>query len=57
MIHSELPNTNPATYKTTLKKYVSVITPEKIVGNEKLLLTLMFTGMAAVLITWGFRKG
>ena len=57
MIHSELPKSNPATYKTTLKKYVSIITPEKIVGNEKLLFTLMFSGMAAVLITWGFRKG
>ncbi len=57
MIHSELPKLNPATYKTTLRKYVSVITPEKIVGNEKLLLTLMFTGMAAVLITWAVRKG
>lgn len=56
MIHSELPETNRANFKTFQKKFISIITPENIVGNDKLMLTLMFTGMAAVLLTWSFRK-
>lgn len=56
MIHSELPASNPMTFKTTQKKHVSIITPEKILGNEKLMAGLMFTGMAVVLISWAVRK-
>lgn len=56
MIYSELPKTGSATYKTRQKKHVSIITPEKILGNEKLLLGLMFTGVAMVFITWAVRK-
>ncbi len=57
MIYSELPKSSPNTYRTTKKKHVSILTPEKILLNEKLMLSLMFTGMAVVLITWAVRKG
>lgn len=57
MIHSELPKPGRSTYKTANKKYISIITPDKILLNEKLLLSLMFTGMVVVLLTWAVRKG
>lgn len=55
MIHSELPTTSPAS-KSYEKKHTAIITPDKILLNEKLLLGLMFAGVSAVLITWAVRK-
>ena len=57
MIHSELPKSDPVTHRTIQKKHISIITPDKILLNEKLMLGLMFTGVAMVLITWALRKG
>ena len=57
MIYSALPESNVGNYKTVHKKHISVITPDKILGNEKLILGLMYTAMAAVLLTWAVRKG
>lgn len=57
MIHSELPKAGSATNKTYKKKYTSIITPDKILLNEKLMLSLMFSGMGLVLIAWAIRKG
>ncbi|MEJ7679260.1 MAG: hypothetical protein WKG06_15670 [Segetibacter sp.] len=56
MVYSELPEFSPRTYRTTQKKHISIITPDKILLNEKLMLGLMFTGIAMVLITWAVRK-
>lgn len=54
MTYSEGPNSG--TYKNSPKKLIPFISLEKILGNEKLVLSLMFSGMAAVLITWAIRK-
>jgi hypothetical protein len=56
MIYSELPSESPTAYRTIKKKYTSVITPDKFLGNEKLMLRLMLTGVAMVLITWALRE-
>ena len=56
MIHSELPKASAGSTKTYKKKHTSIITPDKILGNEKLVLSAMFAGMGLVLITWAFRK-
>jgi hypothetical protein len=56
MIYSELPQSRAGIYRATQKKHISIITPDKILLNEKLMLSLMFTGMAVVLITWAVRK-
>ena len=57
MIHSELPQPRPKTYRTMKKRYTSVITPDKILLNEKLMLGLMFTGIVMILIKWTVKKG
>ncbi len=56
MIYAELPKSNPGISRIIQKKHTSIIAPDKIVLNEKLLLSLMVTGVATVLITWAFRK-
>jgi len=56
MIYAELPKATATTYKTVHKKHVSIIAPGEILGNEKLMLGLIYTAMAAVLFTWAFRK-
>jgi hypothetical protein len=56
MIYSELPKPGPNTNRTYQKKYISIITPDKLLLNEKLLLSLMFAGMAMVLVVWAVRK-
>lgn len=54
MIHSELPKSGSD--KTYQKKHTFIITPDKILLNEKLMLSLMFAGMGIVLLTWSFKK-
>jgi len=56
MIYSELPQPKPTIYKTIQKKHISIITPDKILLNEKLMLGLMFTGIAMIFVSWAFRK-
>jgi hypothetical protein len=57
MIHSELPKSNAGGYRTSRKKYVSIITPDRLLINERALLGLLIVvGAAAVLITWAVRK-
>ena len=56
MIHSELPKTTAVSTKSYRKEFTSVITPDKILANEKLVLTAMFAGMGLVLLTWALRK-
>lgn len=50
-----MPTVSPIN-KSYEKKHTSIITPDKILLNEKLLLGLMFAGVSAVLITWAVRK-
>jgi len=57
MIYAELPKSASNISRTIQKKHTSVITPDKILLNEKLLLSLMFTGVGMTLIAWAFRKG
>lgn len=57
MIHTELPATNPSKLRTYKKKHTTVITPEKILLNEKLMLGLIFSGVALTFTTWALRKG
>ncbi len=56
MIYSELPKSGSKFNRTIQKKHISIISPDKILLNEKLLLSLMFTGMAMVLAVWAVRK-
>lgn len=56
MIYSMSPDSGSATDNTTQKKFMSIISPDKILLNEKLMLGLMFTAMAMVLLTWTVRK-
>jgi hypothetical protein len=57
MIHTELPKAKtPITNKVQQKKFISVISPDRILLNEKLLLSLMFGGMAIVLLSWAINK-
>lgn len=57
MIHAELPKSSPATNRTYKKKFTSIITPDKSLLNEKLMLSLMFSGIGLVLIVWAVRRG
>ncbi|HSU51469.1 MAG TPA: hypothetical protein VLJ41_12780 [Segetibacter sp.] len=56
MIYSESPRKNPR-YKTREKKFVSVITPDRLIINEKAIFGLMLTGVAVALIALAARKG
>ncbi len=56
MIHAESPKRNPR-YKTNDKKFVSVITPDRLLINEKAIFGLMITGFAIALIALLARKG
>lgn len=57
MIYAELPKSGRNINRTYQKKHVSIISPDRILLNEKLLLSLMFTGMAMVLTVWAIRPG
>lgn len=57
MIYAELPKSRPGIKRTIQKKHTSVITPYALLYNEKVMLSLMFAGMAAVFITWAVKGG
>lgn len=56
MIYSELPKAGANKNRTYQKKHTFIITPDKLLGNEKLMLSLMFAGMVTVLSVWALRK-
>jgi hypothetical protein len=57
MIHAELPKSKLVQMnKTYQKKHTSIISPDKILLNEKLMLSLMFGGMGFVLLSWALAK-
>lgn len=57
MIYAELPKSSRGTNRTYKKKFTSIITPDKLLLNEKLVLSLMFSGIGLVLIVWAVRRG
>ena len=57
MIHTELPKSGPGTNRTYQKKFTSIITPDRFLLNEKLMLSLVFSGIGMVLLVWAVRRG